>query len=211
MTFVKLCGCKDVAAVRAIAGARPDAVGFVLAESPRRVSLEALDALLGWIPSDVQRWAVFRTPDPDTVRALARLDLTGVQAWHGWDGEGLASHLAYLPVFRDAPGVLDAIRDAGFDGRPRDARGLIGGFVLDGPSGGGRGEPVDVGRATAAARLGPLTLAGGLRVDTVSARVATVGPWAVDVASGIEDADGQKCPDLAQAFVAAARHGDRMR
>jgi phosphoribosylanthranilate isomerase len=206
MTLVKLCGIASADALRAVAPARPDAVGFVLAESPRQVALADLDALLGWLPSHVQRWAVFRTPDPEVVRQLAGLELTGVQAWHGWDGVGLPASMAYLPVFRDGPDVLDAVRAAGFDGRPRAARGLVGGFVLDGPTGGGRGDPVDVDRAAAAARLGPLVLAGGLTPDNVGPRVAAVGPWAVDVASGIERAPAVKDADLAQAFVAAARH-----
>lgn len=203
--IVKLCGLRDLAALRAASGARPDAIGFVLAPSVRRVELAALPALLDVVPGEVQRWAVFGDVDPAVVRDLAGLPLTGVQGHAGWDGAGLPEHFAFLPVFRDGPDLVDRVRGAGFDGRPRDVRGLLGAFLVDGPAGGGRGVPADVSRAAAVARLGPLVLAGGLRPDTVAAAVAAVRPYGVDVSSGIESAPGVKDAAAAVAFAAAAR------
>lgn len=203
--IVKLCGLADETALRAAGTARPEAVGFVLAESPRRIDVATLERLLGWVPEGVQRWAVFREPDAPTLDALAHLPLTGVQAWASWDGRGLPERLAFLPVFRDADDLVDRVRAAGFDGVPREVRGLIGGFVVDGAGGGGRAEPVDRIRAARAARLGPLVLAGGLTPDTVGTAIREVRPWAVDVSSGIESAPGVKDPERVSAFVRAAR------
>lgn len=202
---VKLCGLASEAAMRAVAEARPDAVGFVLAPSPRQVDLATLERLLGWVPDGVQRWAVFREPDAATLAGLAGLPLTGVQAWASWDGRGLPEGLAFLPVFRDGPDLIDRVREAGFDGRPREVSGLVGGFVVDGPGGGGLGERVDVGRAAAAAGLGALVLAGGLTPENVAGAVAAVRPWAVDVSGGIEAAPGVKDGAKAVAFARAAR------
>lgn len=205
MVKVKLCGVASEHALRAIGPARPDAVGFVLAPSPRQVDVATLDRLLGWVPDGVQRWAVFREPDADTLAAIASLPLTGVQAWATWDGRGLPERMAFLPVFRDGADLLDRVRAAGFDGRPREVRGLVGGFVVDGPGGGGLGERVDTGRAAAAAQLGALVLAGGLTPHNVAEAVRAVRPWAVDVSGGIEAAPGVKDADKAAAFVQAAR------
>lgn len=205
--IVKLCGLADEAALRAAGAARPEAVGFVLAESPRRVDVATLERLLGWVPDSVQRWAVFREPDADVLAAIAHLPLTGVQAWATWPGSGLPERFAFLPVFRDAPDLVDRVRDAGFDGVPREVKGLVGGFVVDGAGGGGRAEPVDRARAAEAARLGPLVLAGGLTPETVGEAIRTVRPWAVDVSSGIESAPGVKDPARVAAFVRAAREG----
>jgi phosphoribosylanthranilate isomerase len=51
----------------------------------------------------------------------------------------------------------------------------------------------------------PVILSGGLRPENVAAAIAAVGPYAVDVNSGIEDADANKQPDRAAAFVSTAR------
>jgi phosphoribosylanthranilate isomerase len=202
---VKLCGVASEDALRAVGGARPDAVGFVLAPSVRRVDVPTLERLLGWVPAHVERWAVFRTPDADVLAALAGLPLTGVQADATWDGRGLPEHLAFLPVFADGPDLVDRVRAAGFDGATRDVRGLVGAFLVDSARGGGSGQRADVGRASVAARLGPLVLAGGLDPSNVADAVHAVHPWAVDVSSGIESAPAVKDPGLAEAFVRAAR------
>lgn len=202
---IKLCGVASEDALRAIGPGRPDAVGFVLAPSPRQVDVATLARLLEWVPDGVERWAVFRTPDEATVRALAGLPLTGVQGDAGWDGHGLPEGMAFLPVLNDAEDLVDRVRALGFDGRPKQATGLAGGFLVDGPLGGGKGVPADWARAGAAARLGPLVLAGGLTPFNVADAVRIVRPYAVDVSSGIESAPAVKDPEKVLAFVGAVR------
>ena len=50
----------------------------------------------------------------------------------------------------------------------------------------------------------PIWLAGGLTPETVGEVIATVRPWLVDVASGVET-DGAKDPAKIAAFVRAAK------
>lgn len=69
---------------------------------------------------------------------------------------------------------------------------------------GGTGRPFAWEKAAPLARTIPLLLAGGLTPETVGAAVAAVGPWGVDVSSGVER-DGRKDPERIAAFVSAAK------
>jgi phosphoribosylanthranilate isomerase len=66
-------------------------------------------------------------------------------------------------------------------------------------------EALDVQRQQSVKSLPPLVLAGGLTPDNVSRAIATVGPAAVDVASGVESTSTRKDVDLMRRFVAEAR------
>lgn len=51
----------------------------------------------------------------------------------------------------------------------------------------------------------PVILAGGLSPENVANAVRAVHPFAVDVNSGVEDAEGDKVPERCAAFVSRAR------
>jgi phosphoribosylanthranilate isomerase len=53
----------------------------------------------------------------------------------------------------------------------------------------------------------PVILSGGLTPDNVAYAIAAVGPYAVDVASGVEREPGRKDPDKLEAFATAVRSG----
>lgn len=87
-------------------------------------------------------------------------------------------------------------------------------FLLDAPSParGGTGTKIDWqvardGLTRNASRK--FVLAGGLDPSNVQTAVATVQPWGVDVASGVEAGPGIKDPAKVTAFIAAARAGSR--
>jgi phosphoribosylanthranilate isomerase len=71
---------------------------------------------------------------------------------------------------------------------------------------GGSGETGDWAMsARLAAKVPGLMLAGGLTADNVVQAVRQVRPFAVDVASGVEDVPGRKDHRLLHAFVSAAK------
>jgi len=72
---------------------------------------------------------------------------------------------------------------------------------------GGTGEVVDWGLALKAVGLGstPVILSGGLTPDNVAGAVHKVGPYAVDVSSGVESRPGKKDRDLVRSFIRRAK------
>lgn len=185
--FVKVCGITTLEAAQVCVDAGADAVGFVFADSPRRVTPEQARAISGGLRGDVLRVAVFRRPRPEEIeQVLEGFPPDLVQADH--DSLGVVGTQSRLPVYREGDGAA-----------PTGGR-----FLYEGPVS-GVGEPVDWERAADMARLGDMILAGGLRPDNVGGAVTAVRPYGVDVSSGVEATPGVKVPALIRSFVAAAR------
>ena len=91
--------------------------------------------------------------------------------------------------------------------RSPDARLLRGrrqvGRVLDLPV--GRDDPDHLSRAARVARTERVMLAGRLNPGNVGHAVATVNPWSVDAARGLESSPGIKDAHAMRAFAANAR------
>jgi phosphoribosylanthranilate isomerase len=149
---------------------------------------------------------VFVDPDLDYVVSIrARVELDAIQL-HGDEDAEMCAAIAkatYLPVWK-------AIHVAG----PKDVTRLedwpVEAIMLDAPTPGrgGAGVHFDWGLARDARERYPartFVLAGGLDADNVTEAIATVEPWAVDVATGVEAAPGIKDADKLAAFVAAVR------
>ncbi|GAB4559161.1 MAG: phosphoribosylanthranilate isomerase [Haliangiales bacterium] len=103
-----------------------------------------------------------------------------------------------------------ALRDPGDIDAARAHRADV--LLIDTPSAdyGGSGRVGDWAIAAAVRAAGcPVLLAGGLTPDNVAQAIARVGPFGVDVASGVEGAPGSKDAARMRAFVAAARSAQR--
>jgi phosphoribosylanthranilate isomerase len=185
--FVKICGVTDVAAAEAAVAAGVQAIGFVFAVSPRRVSVAQARRISGVVPPGVARVAVFRRPTPvEVMRIVDEFEPDIVQADH--DTLGDIDGVGMLPVYREGSEVESE------QGR----------FLYEGPVS-GVGHQVDLTRAARMALHGEMILAGGLRGDNVDEAVTTVRPFGVDVSSGVESSPGVKSPDMIRSFVATAR------
>ncbi len=191
---VKICGITDDRALDAAVQAGADAVGFVFAESVRRIAPVDARALANRLPPFVSAVAVTRHPDDAFLREV--LPTLGFPWWQtdieDLDGVVLPPGLETLPVLREGGALPEP---------------MPGRFVYEGPVS-GAGETVDWTTAASIARGGHMVLAGGLSPDNVAEAVRSVRPWAVDVSSGVEDAPGKKEPSRIRAFIAAVREAE---
>jgi len=199
---VKICGVTGAAAVDAAVDAGADAIGFVLAPSPRRLGPDAAARLAARLPPFVTRVAVLRHPDAAMVQEVCRVLAPHlVQAEPGPAVTAAlltACGAGFLPVLHDGPALLRRRLPAG-----------AGAVLLEAGGRGGRGVVPDWARAAQMGRRIRLVLAGGLTPENVGTAIRQVRPYAVDVSSGVERAPGVKDARLIRRFIAAVRAAAR--
>ena len=196
MAFIKMCGLRNESAVDHAVGLGVDAVGFVLAESPRRVTPEQAAALRTRVPAGVLAVGVYvRMPLDEIVATASAAGLDHVQVHDLRSADDVrVLHDAGLTVIR-------AVNSGGADAVNADFGADL--LLVDGAVA-GAGVTWDW-QDRSALPTGRWILAGGLTPENVARAVTTSGAWGVDVSSGIESSRGVKDPELMTAFAAAVR------
>ena len=196
--FVKICGLRDAECVAAAVDAGADAIGFVFADSVRKISARDARDLSSAIPTGVKRVAVMRHPSNDEWQAVCTVFEPDVLQIDIEDLEQLSvpRHVSTWPVVREGS-------DAANDAFPET-------FVYEGLAS-GVGETVDWSRAASIADRGKMILAGGLNAANVGSAIRTSRAWGVDVSSGVESSRGKKDVDLIRSFIGAVRAAENDR
>ena len=229
MTWVKICGTTNRGDALAAVEAGADAIGFVFASSPRRITPEAAKEIAVELPRTMDKVGVFANESAERIEDVARrVGLTIVQL-HGDETPEFARNLlrrsdgrpdgrARLRVFKAVsvmPGVEGVLRDFlsadVVDGLLLDSAVLRVACMGQGTElvRGGTGLTFDWKRATAfvpgVAQRTRVILAGGLSPANVAEAIHILEPWGVDVCTGVEASPGIKDHAKIRAFVAAVR------
>lgn len=201
---VKVCGLTTPEAVDAAVRAGADAIGVVLAESPRRVTLDRAAELLSRVPAFVARVGVLRHPSEDEViDALEALPLDLVQT----DAEDFGEGAECVPVAMRLPVVREG---EGFEKRLRATLDECRTALVEGArSGVGERVALDAIESLPEQSRSRIVLAGGLSPTTVGEVIRRVKPFGVDVSSGVERSPGQKDTRLIHDFLLAVRETER--
>lgn len=198
--WVKTCGLRTADDVAAAEAAGADAIGFVLAVSPRQVPVALVSRLT--VATSLRSYAVTVDLHPDDVEGV--ISATGVDGLqpHGAHGIEAATVAAGLgaAVLLPVP-VTGAVRPG------QAGQGFL--PLLDTPTAhhGGSGRRFDWSLIEPDGA--DFVLAGGLGPETVGEAIEAVRPWGVDASSGLEAAPGRKDPAKITAFVTAAKAAGR--
>jgi phosphoribosylanthranilate isomerase len=187
--WIKICGMTTPEAVAAAIEARVDAIGFVFADSPRRLSPQRAYELAAPARGQVRCVAVTRHPTRAALNELLAIfkpDVLQSDA-HDLQDLQLPSALELLPVVRAGERLPEV---------------LPGRLLFEGPVS-GVGVAVDWQAAHGIARRTQVVLAGGLKSGNVAAAIAAVRPFGIDVSSGVEERRGVKSPQAIAQFVTA--------
>jgi phosphoribosylanthranilate isomerase len=216
-TRIKICGITRVNDARACADAGVDAIGLVFwAGTPRVVTTDKAREIVAALPPYLGVVGLFVDPEPSEVRAVLDAVPIDVLQFHGVEPPELCRafgrrYVKAIAVKND----VDLLESVSLYG---DAAGVLFDAFREGDLPGGTGHAFDWTRLSGAvrARVGaPVILSGGLSPDNVARAIRDVGPWGVDVSSGVEARDGQGNPrrgikDAARirAFVQGVRSAD---
>ena len=223
MVRVKICGNTDPGQVALCAASGADCAGFVVeypVSVPWNLSRQQAQALVSLVPPMMTR-AVVTGGEPAAVLSLARFLLPHFVQLHTDNSLAetaqIARELASLGI-----GLVRALR---IDVETAKACGEIAdpvaaalaleqtgvaAILLDArtpkmPAGTGVSIDWQLAREIRQALSRPLILAGGLTPQNVRRAVEQVGPYAVDVISGVEASRTVKSPELVRQFVLQAK------
>ncbi len=217
--WIKICGTTNIDDAQHAADAGADALGFVFAPSPRRVTEAQARHIVSHLSSEVETYGVFVDASiEEIVHTVLACGLTGVQL-HRTLNAGQESFEPALPeklrrhfLARCSQEVrivsvvaFDEALEDQFEGAARSADALL----IDSRLGGGSGIRFDWAAARAsfqkARGKSRVIAAGGLSPENVEEAIETLAPWGVDVVTGVEASPGRKDPRKVEAFIQAAR------
>ena len=211
--WIKICGNTSLEDALLAANAGADAVGFIFAPSPRRVTVDQIAKITPHLPAKLEKIGVFVDATVEEITTTIRTaGLTGVQLHFGIPATAspelrkeFGPALRILRVVHFGPQAAE--QAASFAADPNTDAILIDSRTATAVGGTGITFDWNVARKTL---FGPnsdtkLVVAGGLNPTNVAEAIATLRPWGVDVVSGVESAPGHKDPTKVRAFIANAR------
>lgn len=206
MVKVKICGNTNPEDARLAAQLGADYLGFIFAESKRKISRQTARAIMQAVPGFKNFVGVFLNQPKKEVDAVAgELGIKTLQ-FHGDETALYCRHFMekgyeVIKTFRIKESMslkrLDEYDVTAF---------LFDTFSKD--EGGGTGVPFDWNLIEDRPYVhDKLFLAGGLNIHNVTQAIQKMRPYAVDVASGVEKAPGKKDPELVEQFIHLAKEG----
>ena len=203
MVRIKVCGIASKKDAFLAVDLGVDALGFIFAKSPRSISPLEAKRIIKSLPPFVDRVGVFVNEVPSRVEDISRFcQLTTLQ-FHGDESPSYCS-LFFLKIIKSFP-VRDRV--------PHNILSYkVDAFLLDTfcrDVRGGSGKVFNWDIAVEVKNFGfPLILSGGLSPDNIEEAIRKVKPFAVDVASGVEEKPGKKSKSRLKEFVRKVREND---
>ncbi|MBM3769704.1 MAG: phosphoribosylanthranilate isomerase [Acidimicrobiia bacterium] len=197
--LVKICGITREVDARAAVACGASAIGFIFwPKSPRFIDPYRARRVARVLPAFVTPVGVFVNQPVEYVNAVSSLVGLGAVQLHGDETPAYAEGIR-RPI----------IRAVGADALDEERRWSDEVVLLvdahDPVQRGGTGRTSDWSVAAALSARRRVVLSGGLTPDNVTAGLAAVRPFGVDVSSGVETAPGIKDAARLQAFFAQVR------
>lgn len=198
---VKICGITDVETAKSACEYGADALGFVFAESKRKITPKRAKEIIQELPANVLKIGVFVNESVEVIQKIAdECGLTHVQL-HG-DEDNHQIRRLNIPSIKSL-GVTS-------ESDMKNAQGYEADYILfDSPKEkfhGGNGKTFSwelLGHMPKELRKKTI-LAGGLNALNIEEAIRTVRPYMIDVSSGVE-IEGKKDVEKIKQFIIKAK------
>ncbi|OUB26182.1 N-(5'-phosphoribosyl)anthranilate isomerase [Bacillus thuringiensis serovar yunnanensis] len=198
---VKICGITDMETAKRACEYGADALGFVFAESKRKITPKRAEEIIQELPANVLKIGVFVNESVEVIQKIAdECGLTHVQL-HG-DEDNYQIRRLNIPSIKSL-GVTS-------ESDMKNAQGYETDYILfDSPKEkfhGGNGKIFSwelLGHMPKELRKKTI-LAGGLNALNIEEAIRTVRPYMVDVSSGVET-EGKKDVEKIKQFIIKAK------
>lgn len=199
---VKICGITNIEDAKSAMSSGADALGFVFAPSPRRITDIAAGEIIGELPLSLLSVGVFVNEQlPRVKEIIKRCNLSAVQ-FHGEESPDYCAHFEKVKVIK-------AFRVKNSDSLKYLSDYEVDAFLLDTyvqREAGGTGTNFNWNLASSLKDCPKLIiLSGGLSPENVTEAIKIVKPYAVDVSTGVESRPGKKDPKLVEEFIRKAK------
>jgi phosphoribosylanthranilate isomerase len=211
--WIKICGNTSLEDALLAANSGADAVGFIFAPSPRRVTVDQVAGIIPHLPPKLEKIGVFVDATVEEITTTIRTaGLTGVQLHFGIPATSspelrkeFGPTLCILRVVHFSPQAAE--QAAAINADPNTDAILVDSRTATAVGGTGIAFDWTAARKTL---FGPnsntkLIAAGGLNPANVAEAITTLRPWGIDAVTGVEASPGQKDPARLRAFITNAR------
>lgn len=198
-----MCGITNSEDAQAAIESGADALGFVFAKSPRRVTKEQARDIIKNLPPFVSFVGVFVDERVEVIQEIGGFCHIGTVQLHGNEPPSCLNHLEGYKIIKAFRIKEESDLMPLGDYQPHAF--LLDSYVKDVM--GGTGVPFKWDIARAAHKYGAVILSGGLTPENIREAIRVVKPYAVDVSSGVESSPGKKDKLLMKRFIGNAKDG----
>ena len=201
MTKIKICGLMSFDDINYVNEALPDYIGFVFAESKRRVTVEQAKQLKARLARRIQAVGVFVNEDINKIKMLVDEKIIDAVQLHGDEDDAYVKNVKRfnVPVIKairvkttvaafieheHAMLNSDALCQAGCEVNAQTPADFILFDTYKSGQYGGTGERFDWSLCKQCKQ--PFFLAGGLNAGNIAEAITTTAPYCVDISGGVE-------------------------
>jgi phosphoribosylanthranilate isomerase len=204
-TWIKICGITQHSDALAAGELGADAIGLVFyPPSSRAISVNQIEGIVRDLPKQVTVVALFVDPTVDEVNQVIATGMIDLLQFHGEETPAYCQFFG-LPTMKAFRVGKDPNLQKSIALYRESELVLLDAYEKNAPGGTGKLFDWDVAIKTAQSEEIKLVLAGGLNPDNVQEAVICVGPFGVDVSSGVESSPGKKDIALIKKFIEGVR------
>ncbi|MEO0293269.1 MAG: phosphoribosylanthranilate isomerase [candidate division WOR-3 bacterium] len=196
-TKLKICGITNEEDALMVSELGADAIGFVFAESKRRITPQKAKEIVKKLPPFITVVGVFMDAPLSEVNEIAEFVPLDVVQLHGDESPEYCNKVNRKVIKRISISPFDSKENLIKKMEPYS----VSAYILDPGKGSGKTFNWEIARGIKKT----LIIAGGLSPENVKIVIKMLSPYGVDVSTGVEKIEGKKDKEKVKKFIEEVR------